>query len=62
MGNNNKRKYKSNKLSKLSKRDQKLIGEIYEVITTILPPDLSNVLIYKIEEKFGGKTNCKKKD
>lgn len=61
-GKNNKRKYKSNKLSKLSKRDQKLIGEIYEVITTILPPDLSNVLIYKIEEKFGGKTNCKRKD
>ncbi len=56
--NKNKKQYKSNKLSKLTKKEQKLIGEIYEVITTILPPDLSNVLIYKIEEKFGGKKNC----
>jgi molecular chaperone HtpG len=49
----NGKKYKANKLSKLSKREQKLVGEIYEVIRTILPPDLQKVLIYKIEEKFG---------
>jgi molecular chaperone HtpG len=47
------KKYKSNKLSKLNKKEQKLVGEIYEVIRTILPPDLQKVLIYKIEEKFG---------
>ena len=50
---NNGKKYKSNKLSKLSKQEQKLVGEIYEVIRMILPPDLQKVLIYKIEEKFG---------
>lgn len=47
------KKYKANKLSKLSKKEQKLVGDIYEVIRTILPPDLQKVLIYKIEEKFG---------
>ena len=47
------KKYKANKLSQLSKKEQKLVGEIYEVIRTILPPDLEKVLIYKIEEKFG---------
>jgi hypothetical protein len=52
------KKYKANKLSKLSKREQKLVGEIYEVIRTILPPDLEKVLIYKIEEKFGLSKSC----
>jgi len=51
--NNKRKKYKANKLSRLSKKEQKLVGEIYEVIRTILPPDLQKVLIYKIEEKFG---------
>ena len=54
----NTKKYKANKLSKLSKREQKLVGEIYEVIRTILPPDLEKVLIYKIEEKFGLSRSC----
>ncbi|WP_446008179.1 ATP-binding protein [Candidatus Electrothrix sp.] len=49
----NGKKYKANKLSKLSRKEQKLVGEIYEVIRTILSPDLQNVLIYKIEERFG---------
>ena len=53
-----KKKYKSNKLSKLSKKEQKLIGEVYEVISTILPPDLADVLIYKIQEKFGDHVKC----
>lgn len=48
-----KTKYKSHKLSKLNKKEQKLVGEIYEVIRTILSPDMANNLIYKIEEKFG---------
>lgn len=50
---NDGKKYKANKLSKLTKKEQKLVGAIYEVIRTILPPDLQKVLIYKIEEKFG---------
>lgn len=49
----NGKKYKANKLSQLSKKEQKLVGEIYEVIRTVLSPDLQKVLIYKIEEKFG---------
>jgi len=49
----NGKKYKANKLSQLSKKEQKLIGEIYEIIRTVLSPDLQKVLIYKIEEKFG---------
>jgi hypothetical protein len=47
------KKYRANKLSQLNKREQKLVGDIYEVIRTILPPDLQKVLIYKIEERFG---------
>jgi len=47
------KKYKANKLSKLSKKEQKLVGEIYEIIRTVLTPDLQEVLIYKIQEKFG---------
>ncbi len=47
------KKYRANKLSQLSKKEQRLVGEIYEVIRTILPPDLQKVLIYKIEERFG---------
>ena len=47
------KKYKAHRLSQLNKREQKLVGDIYEVIRTILPPDLQKVLIYKIEEKFG---------
>lgn len=50
---NNRKKYRSNNLSRLDKKQQRLVGEIYEVIRTILPPDLQNVLIYKIEERFG---------
>jgi len=58
------KKYKANKLSRLNKKEQKLIGEIYEIIRTVLSPDLQKVLIYKIEEKFGienSEQNFKKK-
>jgi molecular chaperone HtpG len=55
---NGNKKYKANKLSRLNKREQRLVGEIYEVIRTILPPDLQKVLIYKIEEKFGLSRSC----
>lgn len=55
-----KKKYKSHKLSALNRKEQKLIGEVYEVIRTILTPDLAENLILKIEEKFSGKDNEKK--
>ena len=54
-----KKKYKSNKLNKLNKKEQKLIGDIYDIIRTVLSPDLADNLIYKIEEKFGGRKTCK---
>jgi len=54
------KKYKANKLSQLSKKEQKLVGDIYEVIRTVLTPDLVNVLIYKIEERFGLSNSCEK--
>ena len=57
-GKNEKRKghekrYKSNRLSKLTKKEQKLVGDIYEVLRNVLTPDLVKVVIYKIEERFG---------
>lgn len=54
------KKYKANKLSQLSKKEQKLVGEIYEVIRNVLPPDVVNILIYKIEERFGLNNDCEK--
>ena len=47
------KKYKSNKLSKLTRKEQKLVGDIYEVLRNVLTPDLVDVVIYKIEERFG---------
>lgn len=47
------KKYKANRLSKLTRKEQKLVGEIYEVLRNVLSPDLVGVVIYKIEEKFG---------
>jgi molecular chaperone HtpG len=40
------------KLSKLNKKERKIVSEIYEVIRVVLTPDLAQNLIVKIEEKF----------
>lgn len=53
------KKYKSQQLSQLNRKEQKLVGDIYEIIRTILSPDLANNLIFKIEEKFGNKASDK---
>lgn len=45
-------KWQTEKLSKLSKKDQKLVSEIYEVIRTVLPPDLAQNVINKINDKL----------
>lgn len=53
-------KYKSQKLSRLNKKEQKFVGEIFDVIRLVLTPDLAQNLILKIEERFGGNSNEKK--
>jgi molecular chaperone HtpG len=44
--------FQTDKLSKLSKKERKIVSEIYEVVRNVLTPDLANNLILKIEEKF----------
>lgn len=44
--------WQTDKLSKLSKKERKIVSEIYEVVRNVLTPDLANNLILKIEEKF----------
>jgi molecular chaperone HtpG len=45
-------KWKTDSLSKLSRKEQKLVSEIFEVVRTILTPDLAQNLIDKITEKL----------
>ena len=47
-----KKGYRSNKLSKLNRNEQKLIGKIYEILDKILAPDVSECVKIKIEEEF----------
>jgi molecular chaperone HtpG len=54
--NKTKIKFKSQKFSQLNRKEQKFIGEIFDIIISVLAPDLAQNLILKIEEKFGGKT------
>ncbi len=46
------KKYRSNNISTLSRKEQKLVGQIYDVIQTILTPDLADNLIAKIEDRL----------
>ena len=48
----NKVKYKSQSLSQYSKKEQKLIGKIYGIIRAILPYDMAEVVINKIQEEL----------
>lgn len=52
--NNEKKKntYLSQSLSKYSKKEQKLIGTIYEIIKQILPQDSAELVIKKIQEEL----------
>lgn len=45
-------KYKSQNLSQYSKKEQKLIGKIYGIIRAILPHDMADVVINKIQEEL----------
>jgi len=49
---NGKPTWQTDKLSKLCKKERKLVSEIYEVVRNVLTPDLAQNLIMKIEEKF----------
>ena len=44
--------FRTNKLSKLNKSDQKFLGEIFAIINNVLTKDLAENLIQKIEEKY----------
>lgn len=48
----NKMKYKSQNLTQYSKKDQKLIGKIYGIIRAILPHDMADVVVNKIQEEL----------
>ena len=50
--NKKKVKYKSQNLSQYSKKEQKLIGKIYGIIRAILPHDMADVVINKIQEEL----------
>lgn len=49
---NGKPAWQTDKLSKLSRKERKLVSEIYEIVRNVLPPDLAKNLITKIEEKY----------
>lgn len=44
--------WQTDKLSKLSKKERKIVSDIYEVVINVLTPDLAHNLILKIEERF----------
>jgi len=47
-----KTKFRTDKLSKLNKSDRKFLGEIFTIINNVLPKDLAENLIQKIEEEY----------
>lgn len=48
----NKIKYKSQNLTQYSKKEQKLIGKIYGIIRAILPHDMADVVVNKVQEEL----------
>ena len=44
--------FRTDKLTKLEKRDRKFLGEIFTIINNVLTKDLAENLIQKIEEKY----------
>ena len=49
---NGKDKFLPQKLSKYSKKEQKLIGRIYTILRSILPHDTASIVIQKIQEEL----------
>lgn len=50
--NNGKTKFITDDITKLSRKDRKLVSRIYAVIDNVLPKDLANVLKEKIKEEL----------
>lgn len=48
----NKPKFKSQNLTQYTKKEQKLIGKIYGIIRAILPHDMADVVVNKIQEEL----------
>lgn len=46
------KKYMTQSLSKLSKREQKLVSKIYASIKSILPKDMAEIVVTKIQEEL----------
>lgn len=49
---NGKNKYLTQSLSKYNKREQKLIARIYQIIKAILPKDMAEMVVAKIQEEL----------
>ena len=47
-----KSRFRTDKLSRLDKKERKFLGEIFTVINNVLAKDLAENLIQKIEEKY----------
>ena len=45
-------KFKAQNLTQYSKKEQKLIGKIYGIIRAILPHDMADVVVNKIQEEL----------
>lgn len=48
----NKPKFKSQNLTQYSKKEQKLIGRIYGIVRAILPHDMADIVVNKIQEEL----------
>ena len=48
----NEKKYKTQELSKLNKHEQKLVSRVYTIIKDILPKDMAEIVITKIQEEL----------
>ncbi|WP_283592116.1 hypothetical protein [Clostridium butanoliproducens] len=46
------KKYMSQSLSQYSRKEQKLISKIYSTITAILPKDMAEMVVAKIQEEL----------
>ncbi|WP_160684298.1 ATP-binding protein [Clostridium sp. C2-6-12] len=50
--NRKNKKYMSQSLSQYSRKEQKLISKVYAIITAILPKDMSEMVVAKIQEEL----------
>jgi len=46
------KKYLTQNLSKYNKREQKLISKVYSILQAILPKDMADMVVAKIQEEL----------